>query len=97
MERRDNTEILAALARVEYAVARVEERQVATASVVEKLDHRLYGNGQKGDIEKIEGRVEAIEMNHQKVTGWLAGALAVFTVLGGAFEFLWHNLFSKKP
>lgn len=83
-----DSEILTVLGEVRSTVKALHE-------TVEKLDHRLYGNGQPGDIAALEDRLEAVEDHQVKSTGWIAGAMFVLAAIAGAAEFLWHLVFKK--
>lgn len=45
---------------------------------LEKLEHRLYGNGQPGDIEKLTTRLAKAELSISKIL-WICGAI-VFAI-----------------
>ena len=88
-ERRDNSEVIEALGELKGAT-------LALTQTVARLDRRLYGNGQPGDIRIITERIDAVERNQTRSAAWVAGAVAVLTLIGGAAEFLWHYVFGKK-
>ncbi len=76
-------------------LGRLESKVDAMHETSQKLDHRLYGNGQPGDIEKLETRMTAAENHQTKSTGWIAGAMFVLAAIAGAAEFIWHLVFKK--
>jgi hypothetical protein len=61
-----------------------------------KLEHRLYGNGQPGDIDSLDTRITDLEEHRSKAIGWIAGAVAALTAIGAALEFGFHFVFGKK-
>lgn len=77
------------------AIGRLQGTTEALHETVENLNYRLYGNGQPGDIAKIEDRLGIVEHTQTKAAAWLAGAVAVLASIGAGFEFLFH-LFWKK-
>lgn len=51
-------------------LGRIEERLIALDARSERLEARLYGNGQPGDIEAVKDRLASLEL-------WRAGVIAI--------------------
>lgn len=78
------------------AIGELKSTVVALHETTQKLEHRLYGNGQPGDIEKIDTRLITVENHQTRMTGWIAGAVAVLAAIVAGAEFLFHYVFPKK-
>lgn len=70
------------------------------AYMVEDMHHRLFGNGQPGELDRIAVRlnvmdeeIEEIKRDKARAKGAIWALSALFTALGGGQ--LWH-IFSKK-
>lgn len=50
-----------------------------THTVVMEMKYRLFGNGQPGDLEKLQGRLKSLELWRAMLTG---GWLVSVAVLG---------------
>lgn len=68
-------------------LARLEENH-------ENLDHRLYGNGRPGDIEKIQTSVDEMKSTLAKAVGGMAVLLVVMPVV---IEWIKSNLGHHTP
>jgi hypothetical protein len=80
------------------ATASIKTGQDALSEKVDGLHDRLFGNGQPGDIAKIQMRVESGERYMSEIRGSLKTLKTVGGAIAGAFglfEALFHAL-SKR-
>ena len=66
------------------ALAELKRGQQAHAEQMDRLEHRLFGNGSPGVLDKIEHRVEALESQANLFTGALRGIKVVWASVTGA-------------
>ena len=62
-----------------------DERLAAIEAILARVEKRLFGNGQPGEIERLDRRVDTVEEEHGSrltvLEQWkwhMAGAIAVF-------------------
>jgi len=60
-------------------MARMEEGQKAICENIEAIQHRLFGNGQPGELMDIKNRISTLE----KFRYVLIGVALVFSAVGG--------------
>lgn len=70
---------------------------VVTVHDFEKLEKRLYGNGQPGDIETIKRKHEALEKRVDRAI-WIGFLVVIVTGMAtgnglASFEHLWKLIF----
>lgn len=69
------------------------ERLARMETILERLDHQLLGNGQKGEIEKLKDRIVPLEDTAAKARGAFYTLSTIITFIGGGG--LWH-VFGRK-
>ena len=57
------------------------ERVAVIEEVVLRMEERLFGNGQPGELEKIQGRVRRLEQWFWRAAGAISVVLALFETL----------------
>lgn len=60
-----------------------DELLIRTATIVEGLDKRLFGNGQPGEIDILRDKIDDIKGWKNKVQGALGVVGAGMTLFGG--------------
>lgn len=62
---------------LEQGLAEIEKGQAASTEVLKRIEHRLFGNGQPGELGAIKARVAALELKEatdagrrEASTGW---------------------------
>lgn len=74
--------------RIEDNVKEVRDKTVANTTHLEAL----VGNGQPGEIHKIQNRLAELEEYKNKSVGYTAAVSAIIAFLGFAAHFLWDAL-----
>jgi hypothetical protein len=78
-----NNELAHTLGRIEATLERFDQ-------TLERFDHKLFGNGQPGEIsrldkqsDKLDGRLEILENFKSYIKGGFATLGAIVTLIGG--------------
>lgn len=61
---------------------------VKVSTVVDEIYHRLFGNGNEGELDQIKGRTGSLEEFKNKVLGAVILLSCLLGILGGGF--IWH-------
>ena len=57
-------------AQVIERLTRIEERGEAVCSSIERIERRLFGNGQQGEIPKLWGEVSGVKKRVGSLENW---------------------------
>lgn len=61
-----------------------DARLAVIEEIVGRMEQRLFGNGQEGEISKIKGRLTSIEQWRSKLGGGAAAMKVVWGIVGAA-------------
>ena len=86
-QQQTNDELARTLGRIEGTLERFEQ-------TLEKFDHRLFGNGQPGELSQLDHRLNVIEEFKSVIKGGFATLSGITALLGGTE--LYHLIFGKR-
>ena len=73
-------------AQVIERLTRIEERGEAVCSSIERIERRLFGNGQQGEIPTLWGEVSGVKKRVGSLENWkwyvVGSVTAVITIVG---------------
>ena len=70
------------------ALAELKRGQKDHADQLDRLDHRLFGNGSPGALAKMEDRIENLEAKANKVSGAFIFFTIAWSFILGVVEFI---------
>jgi hypothetical protein len=74
----------------------IATRLTAIETVLGRMEHRLFGNGQPGELSLIHSRLDEVEETHATAKGAFAVLSFLITLIGGGEILHWFKMGTSK-